>query len=132
VCLIGRVALDSTDATYVRVDSLRVADEPWTSCNDPPVMGMVKMVGEIRTDATANAWGETMLRQLVAVALRQPNWRLIGVMFAVATTTVSDTTASVPATDSLRQSLVPAFLWWPRTAENLRVLDQLVPLQTDR
>ncbi|PYO98837.1 MAG: hypothetical protein DMD60_03105 [Gemmatimonadetes bacterium] len=132
VCLIGRVALDSSAATYVEVDSLRVADEPWSTCNDPAVMGMVKMVDEIPTGTTAEAWGETMLGQLVAVALRQPNWRIIGVMFAVATVTLPDTTAITAGGDSLPRSLVPGFLWWPRTADNLRALDQLIPSNTDR
>jgi hypothetical protein len=132
LCLIGRVALDSSAATYVEVDSLRVADEPWTTCNDPAVMGMVKMVDEIPTGTTADAWAEAMLRQLVGVALQQPNWRIIGVMFAVATVTLPDTSAIAPGGDSLHQSLVPGFLWWPRTADNLRALDQLIPLNTNR
>ena len=51
VCVVGRVALDSSAATYVQVDSLRVADEPWTACNDPAVMGVVKMVDEQRFPA---------------------------------------------------------------------------------
>src|SRR6266850_3463553 len=82
VCLVGRVALDSSSATYVQVDSLRVADEPWATCNDPAVMGTVKLVDEIPTGMTVEAWGEKMMQQLVGVALRQPNWRIIGVMFA--------------------------------------------------
>ncbi len=28
----------SSSATFVEVDSLRVADEPWATCNDPAVM----------------------------------------------------------------------------------------------
>src|SRR6267378_1779849 len=94
VCLVGRVALDSSAATYVQVDSLRVADEPWATCNDPAVMGMVKLVDEIPTGTTVEAWGETMLQELVAVALRQPNWRIIGVMFASAILTMPDPTAT--------------------------------------
>ena len=133
VCLIGRVALDSSAATYVQVDSLRLADEPWTTCNDPAVMGVVKMVDEMPPGVTVEAWGETMLQQLVAVALRQPNWRIIGVMFAVATVTMPDTTAvGDPGSDSLRQSLVPAFVWLTRTADNVRALDELTPLRTER
>ena len=133
VCLVGRVALDSSAATYVQVDSLRVADEPWTTCNDPAVMGVVKMVDEMPTGTTVDAWGETMLQQLVTVALRQPNWRIIGVMFAVATVTMPDTTAvDAPGGDSLRPSLVPAFVWLPRTADNVRALDELIPSNTDR
>ena len=123
VCLIGRVGLDSSAATFVQVDSLRLADEPWTTCNDPAVMGLVKMVDEMPAGVTMEAWGETMLQQLVAVALRQPNWRIIGAMFAIASVNMSDSTA-VDA-----PSLVPAFLWLPRTADNVRVLDQLTPLQ---
>jgi len=39
---------------------------------------------------------------------------------------------SAPATDptgsdSLRESLVPGFLWWLRTADNVRALDVLKP-----
>jgi hypothetical protein len=133
VCLVGRVALDSSAATYVQVDSLRVADEPWTTCNDPAVMGMVKMVDEIPTGTTVDAWGEKMMQQLVRVALRQTNWRIIGVMFAVPTVTVPDTTAvGAPGSDSLRQSLVPAFVWLPRTPDNVRALDEFVPLHTER
>jgi len=133
VCLVGRVALDSSAATYVQVDSLRVADEPWAACNDPAVMGMVKMVDEIPTGTTVDAWGEKMMQQLVRVALRQPNWRIIGVMFAVPTVTIPDTTAvGAPGSDSLRQSLVPAFVWLPRTPDNVRALDEFVPLHTER
>jgi len=74
-----------------------------------------------------------MLQQLVAVALRQPNWRIIGVMFAVATVTMPDTTAvGDPGSDSLRQSLVPAFVWLTRTADNVRALDELTQLHTER
>jgi len=123
VCLIGRVALDSSAATYVEVDSLRPADEPWTTCNDPPVMGLVKMVDQLPAGMSVDVWGETMLQQLVAVALRQPNWRVIGVMFAIAGANMSDSTV-VDA-----PSLVPAFLWLPRTEENVRVLNELTPLQ---
>jgi hypothetical protein len=133
VCLVGRVALDSSAATYLQVDSLRVADEPWTACNEPAVMGVVKMVDEMPSGTTMDAWGETMLQQLVAVALRQPNWRIIGVMFAVATVTMRDTTpVGDPGSDSLRQSLVPAFVWLTRTADNVRALDELTPLHTER
>jgi hypothetical protein len=133
VCLVGRVALDSSSATFVQVDSLRVADEPWATCNDPAVMGMVKMVDEIPTGTTVDAWGEKMMQQLVRVALRQTNWRIIGVMFAVPTVTVPDTTAvGAPGSDSLRQSLVPAFVWLPRTPDNVRALDEFVPLHTER
>jgi len=134
VCLIGRVALDSSAATFVQVDSLRPAAEPWATCNDPPVMGVVKMVDEMPTGMTVDAWGETMLPQLVGVALRQPNWRTIGVMFAVATVTMSDTIAAdTPGGgESLGQSLVPAFLWLSRTADNVRVLKQLIRLNTER
>ncbi len=133
VCLIGRVGLDSSAATFVQVDSLRLADEPWTTCNDPAVMGVVKMVDEMPPGMTVEAWGETMLQQLVGVALRQPNWRTIGVMFAIATVTMPDPTAGeTPDSDSLGQSLVPAFLWLPRTADNVRVLDQLSPLNIER
>ena len=64
-----------------------------------------------------------MLQQLVAVALRQPNWRVIGVMFAIASANMSDSTV-VDA-----PYLVPAFLWLPRTEENVRVLNELTPLQ---
>ena len=132
VCLVGRVALDSSAATYVQVDSLRMADEPWATCNDPAVMGMVKLVDEIPTGTTVEAWGETMLQELVAVALRQPNWRIIGVMFS-ATVTMPDATATdTSGSDSLRASLVPGFLWWPRTADNVRALDELIPLHTER
>jgi len=128
VCLVGRVALDSSSATYVQVDSLRVADEPWATCNDPAVMGTVKLVDEIPTGMTVDAWGETMLQQLVGAALRQPNWRIIGVMFAVTTVTLAGATATDPAgSDSLRESLVPGFLWWPRTADNVRALHVLTP-----
>lgn len=130
VCLVGRVALDSSAATYVQVDSLRVADEPWTTCNDPAVMGTVKLVDEIPTGTTVDAWGETMLQQLVAVALRQPNWRIIGVMFAV--TMPGATATDTPGSDSVRESLVPGFLWWPRTADNVRALDELTQSNTDR
>jgi len=133
VCLIGRVALDSSAATYVEVDSLRPADEPWTTCNDPAVMGLVKMVDQLPAGMSVDAWGETMLQQLVAVALRQPNWRIIGLMFAIATVTMPDTTAvDAPGSSSLGQSLVPAFLWLPRTADNVRVLNQLIPSSTER
>ncbi len=55
VCVVGRVALDSSAATYVQVDSLRVADEPWTACNDPAVMGVVKMVDEMPSGTTMDA-----------------------------------------------------------------------------
>jgi len=128
VCLVGRVALDSSSATFVQVDSLRVADEPWATCNDPAVMGMVKLVDEIPSGMTVEAWGETMLQQLVGVALRQPNWRIIGVMFAVPTVTMPGPMATDPtAGDSLRESLVPGFLWWPRTPDNVRALDVLTP-----
>src|SRR2546422_11614746 len=47
VCLVGRGALDSSSATFVQVDSLRVADEPWATCNDPFVMGAGKLGGEM-------------------------------------------------------------------------------------
>ncbi len=67
-----------------------------------------------------------MLQQLVGVALRQPNWRIIGVMFAVPTVTIP--TATDPTgSDSLRESLVPGFVWWPRTPDNVRALDVLTP-----
>jgi len=128
VCLVGRVALDSSSATFVQVDSLRVADEPWATCNDPAVMGTVKLVDEIPSGVTLDAWGEMMLQQLVGVALRQPNWRIIGLMFAVPTVTMPSATATDPTgSDSLRESLVPGFLWWPRTADNVRALDVLTP-----
>jgi len=126
ICLVGRVALDSSSATFVQVDSLRVADEPWAACNDLAVMGTVKLVDEIPSGMTVDAWGEMMLQQLVGVALRQPNWRIIGVMFAVPTVTIP--TATDPTgSDSLRESLVPGFLWWPRTPDNVRALDVLTP-----
>lgn len=126
VCLVGHVASDPGAGTYVQVDSLRVADEPWATCNDPDVMGMVKLVDQLPDSTTLDAWGETTVPQLVAVALRQPNWRIIGVMFATVTTTIPEA-AAANDTDgpSLQRSLVPAFLWWPRTAENVRVLDEL-------
>jgi hypothetical protein len=128
VCLVGRVALDSSSATFVRVDSLRVADEPWATCNDPAVMGTVKLVDEIPPGMTLDAWGEMMLQQLVGAALRQPNWRIIGVMFAVATVTMPGPTATDPTGgDPLRESLVPGFLWWSRTPDNVRALDLLTP-----
>ena len=128
VCLVGRVALDSSSATFVQVDSLRVADEPWATCNDPAVMGTVKLVDEIPSGMTLDAWGEMMLQQLVGVALRQPNWRIIGLMFAVRTVTMPSATAADPTgSDSLRESLVPGFLWWPRTADNVHALDVLTP-----
>lgn len=126
VCLVGQVAADAGAGTYVQVDSLRVADEPWATCNDPDVMGMVKLVDEVPDGTTLEAWGETTAQQLVAVALRQPNWRIIGVMFATVTATMPDAAAASPTDGpSLQRSLVPAFLWWPRTAENVRVLDEL-------
>ena len=54
-------------------------------------------------------------------------------MFAVATVTMPDTTAvGDPGSDSLRQSLVPAFVWLTRTAGNVRALDELTPLHTER
>ena len=60
-------------------------------------------------------------------------WAIIGVMFAVATVTMPDTTAvGDPGSDSLRQSLVPAFVWLTRTADNVRALDELTPLRTER
>ena len=91
-------------------------------------MGMVKLVDAIPTGATLDTWGETMLQQLVAVALRQPNWRIIGVMFAVPTVTLPGAAATeTPGSNSLRESLVPGFLWWPRTADNVRALDVLTP-----
>jgi len=128
LCLVGRVALDSSSATFVQVDSLRVADEPWATCNDPVVMGTVKLVDEIPSDMTVDAWGEMMLQQLVGVALRQPNWRIIGLMFAVPTVTMPSATATDPTgSDSVRESLVPGFLWWPRTPDNVRALDVLTP-----
>src|SRR3989442_14062348 len=80
VCLIGRVALDSSAATYVQVDSLRLADEPWTTCNDPAGMGGVKMVDEMPPGGTVEAWGGTRLHQLVAVALGQPNCGALGLI----------------------------------------------------
>ena len=44
-----------------------------------------------------------------------------------------DTTAvDAPGSSSLGQSLVPAFLWLPRTADNVRVLNQLIPSSTER
>ncbi len=50
-----------------------------------------------------------MLQELVAVALRQPNWRIIGVMFALATVTMHDGTPT-----------------------DVRALDELIPLQPER
>ena len=63
----------------------------------------------VPTGTTVEAWGHTMLQELVAVALRQPNWRIIGVMFALATVTMHDGTPT-----------------------DVRALDELIPLQPER
>jgi hypothetical protein len=49
-------------------------------------------------------------------------------MFAVTTVAMPGATLTdTPGSDSLSESLVPGFLWWPRTADNVRALDVLTP-----